>query len=205
MVAVATSHLPDEPLQQRLLLDALQDWLPKGHLAYFISDTIDSLDLSAFHTRYAKGGPRNQPIHPAMMVKVLIYAYATGTFSSRKLASLVKLGTVAVDGTKLKADASRHKATSHDCMLKAEQELKAQITGLLDRARAAYVWMWPDARSCNWPSVPGSPASKPSNVRAAFCAVRQALWAGPAGQTTAPGGQACERSSALCCARCSES
>jgi hypothetical protein len=80
---MAASYLPYEPQQQRLLLDALQDWLPEGHLAYFISDSVDSLDLSAFHARYAKGGPRNQPFHPAMMVKVLIYGYATGTFSSR--------------------------------------------------------------------------------------------------------------------------
>lgn len=179
------SYLPYEPQQQRLLPDALQDWLPEGHLAYFISDSVDSLDLSAFHARYAKGGPRNQPFHPAMMVKVLIYGYATGTFSSRKLAAklhedvalrvlgadnypahrtlsdfralhleelatlfvqvvrlarecgLVKLGTVAVDGTKLKANASRHKAMSYDRMVKAEAELKAQIDGLLNRAKAA--------------------------------------------------------------------
>ncbi|BEP57040.1 MULTISPECIES: IS1182 family transposase [unclassified Variovorax] len=179
------SYLPYEPQQQRLLPDALQDWLPEGHLAYFISDSVDSLDLSAFHARYAKGGARNQPFHPAMMFKVLIYGYATGTFSSRKLAAklhedvalrvlaaenypahrtlsdfralhlqelaalfvqvvrlarecgLVKLGTVAVDGTKLKANASRHKAMSYDRMVKAEGELKAQIDGLLNRAKAA--------------------------------------------------------------------
>ena len=179
------SYLPYEPQQQRLLPHALQDWLPEGHLAYFISDSVDSLDLSAFHARYAKGGPRNQPFHPAMMVKVLIYGYATGTFSSRKLAvklhedvalrvlaaenypahrtlcdfralhlqelsalfvqvvrlarecGLVKLGTVAVDGTKLKANASRHKAMSYERMLKAEAELKAQIDGLLNQAKAA--------------------------------------------------------------------
>ncbi|KWF32683.1 hypothetical protein WL88_25380 [Burkholderia diffusa] len=69
-----------------LLPHALQDWLPEGHLAYYISDTVDSLDLSAFHARYAGGGSRNQPFHPAMMVKVLVYGYATGVFSSRKLA-----------------------------------------------------------------------------------------------------------------------
>lgn len=182
---MSTSYLPCEPQQQRLLPDALQDWLPEGHLAYFISDSVDSLDLSAFHARYAKGGPRNQPFHPAMMVKVLIFGYATGTFSSRKLAArlhedialrvpgadnypahrtlsdfralhleelatlffqvvrlarecgLVKLGTVAVDDTKLKANASRHKAMSYDRMVKAEVELKAQIDGLLNLAKAA--------------------------------------------------------------------
>ena len=46
----------------------------------------DRLDLSAFHARYAAGGSRNQPFHPAMMVKILVYAYATGVFSSRKIA-----------------------------------------------------------------------------------------------------------------------
>ena len=85
-MVMSTSYLPCEPGQLRLLPDALQDWLSEGHLAYFISDTVDGLDLSAFHARYAKGGPRNQPFHPLMMVKVLIYAYATGVFSSRKIA-----------------------------------------------------------------------------------------------------------------------
>ncbi len=118
------------------------------------------MDLRAFHVRYAGGGPRNQPFNPAMMVKVLVYGYATGVFSSRKIArklredvafrvlaaenfpahrtirdfralhlieftelfvqvvglaremGLVKLGTIAVDGTKIKANASRHKAMS---------------------------------------------------------------------------------------------
>ena len=60
--------------------------MPEGHLAHFISDAIDGLDLGAFHARYDKDGPRNQPFHPAMMVKVLVYGYATGVFSSRKIA-----------------------------------------------------------------------------------------------------------------------
>lgn len=179
------SYLPYEPQQQALLPQALQDWLPEGHLAYFISDTVDSLDLQAFYARYDGGGSRNQPFHPAMMVKVLVYAYATGVFSSRKIArklhedvafrvlaadnfpahrtisdfrafhlkelgelfvqvvrlaremGLVKLGTIAVDGTKVKANASRHKAMSYGHMLKAEAELKAQIAALLQRAKAA--------------------------------------------------------------------
>ena len=64
----------------------MQDWLPQGHLAYFINDTVDSLNLSGLHMRYAAGGPRNQPFYPAMMIKVLVYAYASGIFSSRKIA-----------------------------------------------------------------------------------------------------------------------
>ena len=83
---MSSSYIPYQPEQQQLLPSALQDWLPQGHLAFFISDTVDSLDLSDFHARYAAGGPRNQPFHPVMIVKVLVYAYATGTFSSRKIA-----------------------------------------------------------------------------------------------------------------------
>ena len=83
---MTTSYLPYEPGQRLLLPPALQDWLPKGHLADFISDTIDALDLSGFYKRYEGGGSRNQPFHPAMMVKVLVYGYATGVFSSRKIA-----------------------------------------------------------------------------------------------------------------------
>ena len=180
---MAANYLPYEPNQMLLLPEAMQDWLPDGHLAHFISDTVDGLDLSAFHARYDKDGPRNQPFHPAMMVKVLVYGYATGVFSSRKIArklhedvafrvlaagnfpahrtirdfrafhlkelsdlfvqvvrlaremGLVKLGTIAVDGTKVKANASRHKAMSYDRMLKAEAELNAQIDALLNKAR----------------------------------------------------------------------
>jgi transposase len=182
---MAANYLPYEPQQMLLLPEAIQDWLPQGHLAHFISDTVDTLELSAFHARYDKDGPRNQPFHPAMMVKVLVYGYATGVFSSRKIAKrlhedvafrvlaagnfpahrtirdfrafhlkelselfvqvvrlaremgLVKLGTIAVDGTKLKANASRHKAMSYSHMLKAEAELKAQIDALLKRAQQA--------------------------------------------------------------------
>jgi transposase len=149
-----TSSLPYEPDQDLLLPHSLREWLPEDHLAHYISDTIETLDLGAFYERYESGGARNQPFHPAMMVKVLVYGYATGVFSSRKIArklhedvafrllaagnfpkhrtisdfralhlkelaelfvqvvklagecGLVRLGTIAVDGTKLKANAS---------------------------------------------------------------------------------------------------
>ena len=81
---MTASYIAYHPEQQQLLPSALQDWLPQGHLAYFINDTVDSLDLNAFHARYAAGGPRNQPFHRAMMVKVMVYAYATGTFCYRR-------------------------------------------------------------------------------------------------------------------------
>lgn len=192
---MTTSYLPYHPQQSHLLPPSMEEWLPEGHLAYFISDTVEALDLSAFHARYAKGGPRNQPFHPAMMVKVLLYGYATGVFSSRKLArrlhddvafrvlaagnfpahrtlsdfrtlhleelsalftqvvklarecGLVKLRTVAIDGTKVKANASRHKAMSYGRMVQAQAELKAQIAALLKRARTT------DAAEANEPEL----------------------------------------------------
>ena len=79
------SYRPYEPQQEMLLPASLQDWLPKGHLAYFISDTVDALNLKAFYARYEGGGARNQPSRPALMVKVLVFGYATGVFSSRKI------------------------------------------------------------------------------------------------------------------------
>ena len=77
---------PYDPDQQLLLPAALQEWLPPDHLAYFISDVVDQLDLSAVTVRYEeerRGGP---PYDPRMMVKVLLYGYCTGVASSRRIA-----------------------------------------------------------------------------------------------------------------------
>ena len=82
---MAGSYRPYEPDQVMLLPAAPQDWLPAGHLAYFIHDSVDAMDLRAFYARYEGGGSRNQPFHPAMMVKVLAYADARGAFSARKI------------------------------------------------------------------------------------------------------------------------
>lgn len=86
MGAMAANYLPHAPRQMLLLPEAIQDWLPEGHLVRFISDTVDALALRALHARYAKNGPPKQPFHLAMTVKVLRYGYATGVFSSRKIA-----------------------------------------------------------------------------------------------------------------------
>lgn len=74
-----------EPDQVMLLPAAPQDWLPAGHRAHFIQDTVDALDLEAFYARFEGGGSRNQPFHPAMMVKVRVCARATGVFRARKI------------------------------------------------------------------------------------------------------------------------
>lgn len=60
--------------------------MPDCYLTHLITDTADGLDLSAFHAHYDKDGPRDQSLHPATMLKVLVYEYARGVFSSRKIA-----------------------------------------------------------------------------------------------------------------------
>ena len=180
---MGTNYRPYEPDQPFLFPPSLRDWLPENHLAYFISDTLDQLDLSALHQPYQGDGRRNQPYHPTMLVKVLVYAYATGVFSSRKIASklvddvalrllaagnqpdfrtinrfrqqhletfgelfvevvhlaqkmgLVKLGTVALDGTKIKANASKHKAMSYQRIKEEEQRLEKEIQQLIEKAQ----------------------------------------------------------------------
>ena len=180
---MSKTYLPYDPDQQLLLPAALQEWLPDDHLAYFISDVVDQLDLSDITARYEgerRGGP---PYHPRMMVKVLLYGYCIGAASSRRIAQrlhediafrvlaannrpdfrtisdfrkdhlgalaglflqvlafcqragLVKLGHVALDGTKVRANASRHKAMSYKRMKEKEAQLAAEVAELLRRAQ----------------------------------------------------------------------
>ena len=179
-----TTYRPYHPNQSFLLPPSPTEWLPEDHLAYFIADAIDALDLSAFHRRYDGDGRRNQPFDPAMMVKVVVYGYATGVVSSRQIAKrlaedvafrvlasdnapahrtlrefrqlhgieltqlfvqvvrvaaeagLVKLGRLGIDGTKLRANASKHKAMSYGRMQTEEARLTAEIAALLKQAEA---------------------------------------------------------------------
>jgi len=179
-----TRFRPYAPGQDLLLQPSLREWLPEGHLAYFINDVIEELDLGRFYERYEGDGRRNAPFEPRMMLKVLIYGYATGVFSSRKIAKkleedvafrvlaadnfprhrtlcdfrkqhltdfksvfvqviqiaqqagLISLGTVAIDGTKVRANASKHKAMSYQRMQAEEQRLAQEIAGLCDQARS---------------------------------------------------------------------
>ena len=172
---------PYDPEQMLLMPPSLSDWVPEGHLARGVSDLVDTLDLSAIEDTYTeeRGYP---PYHPRMMVKLLMYGYCTGTYSSRRIADklidsvafrflaagnqpdfrtvsdfrknhgqaleglfdqvlevcqkagLVKLGKVAIDGTKIKANASKHKAMSYGRMKQKESELKRQVREMLKRA-----------------------------------------------------------------------
>src|SRR6202140_1964679 len=166
-----------------LLPPSLNEWLPERHLARFVVEVVDGLDLSAMVTSYR--GPGSGGYHPALLLGMLVYGYATGVFSSRKLEratydsvafrfiaandhpdhdtiatfrrrflkdiaalfvrvlelaremGLLKMGTVALDGTKIHANASRHSALSYEHATKIEAQLKAEVVELLARAEAA--------------------------------------------------------------------
>jgi transposase len=173
------------PDQSYLLPPSPGEWLPKGHLAYFILDLVADLDLAEIErSLQAKDHRGERPYSPRMMVALLLYGYATGVFSSRKIerasfedvafrilaagehphfttinefrlthrasfaelfqqvlqlckaAGLVKLGHVAIDGTKMKANASKHKAMSYERMAKEEARLKAEVEQLISQAEA---------------------------------------------------------------------
>jgi transposase len=172
------------PEQTLLLPPSLDDWLPQGHLARFVGEVVDEhLDLSAFYAAHTalKGAP---PYEPRMLLKVLLYGYATGVTSSRRLegrctedvafrflagntvpsyraiirfrtrhldaltglfdqvlglcqaAGMVALGQVALDGTKVRANASRRKAMSYERMVKAEADHSEQVKAWFDEVAA---------------------------------------------------------------------
>jgi transposase len=175
---MAKTFRPYEPDQIYLFPPSPRDWLPDDHLIFFLSDLVDSLDLSAIYQTYTeeRGYP---PYHPLLMVKIVLYGYASGIYSSRKLAracqedvafrvvcagnqpdfrtisdfrkrhlgalsdlflqvlrlcqkaGMVKLGHVAIDGTKVRANASKHKAMSYARMQEEEKRLKKEISKLL--------------------------------------------------------------------------
>ncbi len=175
---------PYEPGQDYLLPPSPKDWLPPGHLAHFIDQVVDQLDLGAIYASYKEDGGQ-PPYHPRMMVKVWLYAFARGVRSSRRVegalgedvafrmlsgnqqpdhwtlsefrrrhitalgdlfvqtvqlaqaAGLVKLGQVAIDGTKIKAHASRHAAMSYGRMKMEEERLRGEIERYFQEAEAS--------------------------------------------------------------------
>src|SRR5580692_4053526 len=158
MAKAYRAYLPEQDL---LLPPSLRDWLPENHLAHFVSDVVDQLDLSAIESVYEKEERGQPPYHPRMMTKILLYGYCVGVFSSRRIqkrlvedvafrvlaagnepdfrtisdfrklhlqaleelfqqmlrltleTGMMKLGRVALDGSKVKANASKHKAMSY--------------------------------------------------------------------------------------------
>jgi transposase len=176
--------VPVDRETQYLFPPSVQEWLPDDHLARFIVDVIEQLDLSELEQSYAGRG--SDAYHPALLAALLLYGYATGIFSSRALQrasydsiavryitanthpdpdtinafrqrflkpiaaifvqvlcyaqemGLLKLGTVSLDGSKVHANASRHKAMSYGYAKKRQAKLKAEVTALLKRGEAAH-------------------------------------------------------------------
>ena len=83
---MSKTYRPYDPEQQLLLPAALQEWLPPEHMAYFISDVVEELDLLVVMARYQREGRGDPPYHPRMLVKVLPYGYCIGVASSRRIA-----------------------------------------------------------------------------------------------------------------------
>ena len=173
------TYLPEQDL---LLPPSLRDWLPENHLAHFVSDVVDQLDLNAIESVYEKEERGQPPYHPRMMTKILLYGYCVGVFSSRRMqkklvedvgfrmlaagnepdfrtisdfrkqhlsalqglfdqmlqialrAGTIKLGRVVLDGSKVKANASKHKAMSYGRMQEDEKRLQAEVKRLLEQA-----------------------------------------------------------------------
>jgi transposase len=182
---MAKTYRPYVPEQDLLLPPSLRDWLPEGHLAFFVSDLIDQLDLSAITAVYEDEERGYPPYHPVMLTKVLVYAYCVGVFSSRKIQRRLmedvafrvlaagnepdfrtiadfrkthlvalkgffeqvlrlaremgapRVGRVALDGSKIKANASKHKAMSYGRMREKQRQLRDEVQHLLAQAEAA--------------------------------------------------------------------
>jgi transposase len=82
---MAYNFLPCDRDQAYLLPPSLKDWLPEGHLAWFVLDAVEQIDLSEFYKKYRTDGVGNSAYHPSMMVALLMYSYCTGERSSRKI------------------------------------------------------------------------------------------------------------------------
>jgi transposase len=185
--------IPIDRQSDYLFPPSVEEWLPEKHLARFVVDVIDQLDLSALTGAYA--GKGSAAHHPLVLLGVLIYGYATGVFSSRKIEratydsvafryiaanthpdhdtlatfrkrflpqveglfvqvlllsaemKLLKLGNIALDGTKIKANASKHSALSYGHSQKLEQQLREEVARLLSLAEAADNEAVPDGMS----------------------------------------------------------
>src|SRR5271167_3584143 len=166
-----------------LMPPSVDEWLPEKHLARFVVEVVDGLDLSAMTKSYR--GTGSASYRPKLLLSLLVYGYATGVFSSRKLErathdsvafrfiaandhpdhdtiatfrrrflkeiealfvevlklareiGVLKMGTVALDGTKIHANASRHSALSYEHAGKIETQLKSEVADLLAKAEAA--------------------------------------------------------------------
>ncbi len=202
------TYRPWTPTQSSLMPQSPTDWLPEDHLAYFVLDLLEELDLGEIERAIqAKDARGERPYSPRMMTTLLLYGYAVGVFSSRKIerathedvafrmlaagehphfttinefrgrhrkalaglfqqlldecmsAGLVTLGHVAIDGTKMKANASKHKAMSFERMNKDEARLSSEIEAMLKHAEEV------DAAEDKLYGVGQQPSDLPAELR----------------------------------------
>jgi transposase len=176
-----------------LMPPSVDEWLPERHLARFVVEVVEGLDLGSMAGSYRGSGEASY--HPQLLLGLIIYGYATGVFSSRKLEratydsvafrfiaanehpdhdtiaafrrrfltriealfvqvlglaremGVLKLGTVALDGTKIHANANRHSALSYEHAGKIEAQLQAEVAELMAKAEAADQADVPDGMS----------------------------------------------------------
>jgi transposase len=77
--------------EQRLLLPSRRDWLPNGHLARFIHDAVEALRIDKLRDSHRPSGKGQLPCPPRVLLRLLIYAYCTGTLSSRRIAANIEV------------------------------------------------------------------------------------------------------------------
>ena len=178
---MAKHYIDSNRNQAYLLPPSIDEWLPEEHLARFIVEVTDQLDLSAIHKHYTGTGG-SAAYHPKVLLSLLFYGYATGVFSSRKIeratydsvafryiaanthpdhdtiatfrkrflphleelfvqilliaqsAGFLKVGKVSLDGSKIKANASKHKALSYAHAQKLQEQLEAEVNALMHKA-----------------------------------------------------------------------
>jgi len=218
---------PYEPDQSQLFPPSPREWMPAGHLAFFISDTVDELDLEPFYAKFRKraNDRGNLAYEPRMLLKVLIYSYSVGVFSSRKIAAgiddlvalrylsagnrpghrtmarfrrdnaahfaevfrqvvkvaqeagLVELGTLAIDGSRVKANASKHKAMSYGRMKSEDRRLKREIDTIIDLAKGIDAEedekFGPDFRGDELPKELQNRKTRKAKIRAAIKALKE--------------------------------
>ena len=218
---------PYEPNQGELFPASPRDWMPDGHLAFFISDTVEQLDLEVFYAKFRKrSNDRGQLAYePRMLLKVLVYAYCVGLFSSRKIAAgivdlvalrylaggnrpghrtiarfrrdnaehfaavfaqvvkvakeagLLGLGTIAVDGSRVKANASKRKAMSYGRMKSEDKRLKKEIDRIIGLAEdidaAEDEEFGPDFRGDELPAELQDRETRRKKIREAIEAVKK--------------------------------
>src|ERR671925_1236793 len=177
---MAQNFLSCDREQDFLMAPSVREWLPAGHLAWYLLDVVERLDLDAFYGEYRADGSGRPAHDPAMMVALLLYAYAVGERSSRAIerrcredvafrvitanqvpdhatvarfrvrheaaiaglfgqvlalcaeGGMVSVGVIAVDGTKVHANASRDANLDHEQIARRILEEAAQIDELED-------------------------------------------------------------------------